>query len=1274
MADIALPPPAPFLALPGKPPIPWTRWLQSFETFILAVGLTDVSAARKKALLLHCLGAEGQRVLSALESGTTSDYDTAVELLNAHFAAPQSALLRRFLFRQRHQLPGESVQQYVANLRGLASTCKFGALQDEMIHDQLIEHTNDAKVRETLLLEPDDLSLSRAITIAVRIESAAACASALTKQQTIADCPAPCPMPPSTLQPSQNDTLAAADSSTFMLLRRQQRSRPRPQAQTPRPCDNYGSSSHLSRAQNCPARGQTCRNCGKRNHFASVCRSAPAVSVQAPTIIHNVYSGPVSFKACSVRLNDVCIPLLLDTGASVSLLNMHTYNTFFGALPLSAPAASLCGYGDSKIDLVGSLQVSVGYGNKMVPSFTFHVARRRANLMGLGSLTAFAHQPLLNPTIKPVIQPLRRIPLALRDSVSAELKQLLDIGIIEPVDASPWVSNLVVAQKKSGALRVCADLRAVNKAVIPDRFPLPTSEELIAQFHGSTVFSKLDLRQGYLQVPLHPSSRNLTAFVTHAGVFRYTRMPFGLSSAPSCFQKIMVSVLAGIPGVAIYLDDVVIHGPTPESHDERLSKLTLNAEKCIFSAPTIEYVGFQLSADGVTPLRSNIDAILAIPEPSSAAQVASFLGMTGYYLKFLPHYSATTAPLRRLLRKDEPWVWTQACSDAVRALKVQLTTAPVLAHFDISSPTWVTCDASATAIGAVLSQTQRGVEKPIAFASRPSIRRSRDTRTDHQALTALLSTSGTGHRPLRLHRWSDSLRQYNFDLKFTPGRDNVVADLLSRSAPPHPNTPIHTDTDQVERDIVQMLHAPLQAVISLQELKEASEQDPVLSQLRVYILNGWPQEVPEGLAAFSRIKQELSCWNDTCAARGLCTVIPSTLRARVLAMAHEGHLGIVKLKQRCRERVWWPGIDKDIEALVKDCAACFLSGKTGHQAPPPLQPLAWPSQPWDHLQLDICGEIQGVPHHQRFLVVVYDLHSKWPQLIATGSVTSQVIINFLDSLFSRWGLPNTITTDNGPQLISAEFKTYLKNKCIHHIRTAYYHPQANGGVERFHQSLKNSLRAHLFQGWSFSQAIHHTLLHYRATQHSPAFLMLGRELHLPLDRLTPALPQEPLQRVRASVTRQQRRMKQKFDLSARVKVPDIKATDWVRVRRPHRDNKLASYWSAPLQVTHQLGPATFLLSDGTRWHASRLRKVPPLAHTTGVTSQATPTARQDTPALQLTPRIAPAQAPDISTNLPAEICACPSQAAQPHPHVSPRHVRIRSRPGHLQDFVSTFHV
>ena len=907
---------------------------------------------------------------------------------------------------------------------------------------------------------------------------------------------------------------------------------------------------------------------------------------------------------------------------------------------------------------------------------------------GLGCLSAFAHQPLINPSVKPVIQPLRRIPLALRDPVSAELQRLLEAGIIEPVDASPWVSNLTVAKKKSGGLRVCMDLRAVNKSVIPDQYPLPTSEELTALFYGSTVFSKLDLRQGYLQVPLHPSSRNLTAFVTHVGVFRYTRMPFGLSSAPSCFQKVMVTVLAGIPGVAIYLDDIVVHGPTSAVHDERLNMvfaalskhtLTLNTEKCVFSVPEIEFVGYRLSTTGITPLQSNVDAILAIPDPTSPAELSSLLGMTGYYLKFLPQYSDTTAPLRQLLRKDVPWVWSRTCSDAVRALKFQLTSPPVLAHFDIASPTLVTCDASSVAIGAVLSQIQNGVERPIAFASRALTQteqrysvgerealaciwaserwhlylygRSFTLRTDHQALTALLSTSGTGHRPLRLHRWYDRLHQYNFDLKFTPGRDNVVADLLSRAVPTSAPT-LHVDTDCMERDIVNMLHTPLQSTVSLQELKDASEQDPVLSTLCTYVRDGWPPVVPEELAAFSRVRQELSCWNDTCVARGLCTVIPGALRARVLSMAHEGHLGIVKLKQRCRDLVWWPGIDKDIEALVKDCAACLVSGKTGHQPPPPLQPLAWPSKPWDHLQLDVCGEIHGVPHNQRFLVVVYDLHSKWPEVASTGSVTSQVIIDFLDSLFSHWGLPRTITTDNGPQMVSAEFSTYLQSKGIRHVRTAYYHPQANGGVERFNQSLKNGLRAHMAQGCSFTHALRHTLLHYRATKHSttgvsPASLMLGRELTLPLDRLRCPLPSSPppspLPAVEASVNRQQALMKRRFDQSRRAKVPVIAAGDWVRVRRPHRDNKMASFWSSPLQVARQLGPATYLLNNGSRWHSSRLRKVPP-----------PPSPHLATTAPRPVPLAAPAQGMDIP------------QPAQP----LARPTRVRSRPAHLQDFVS----
>lgn len=199
---------------------------------------------------------------------------------------------------------------------------------------------------------------------------------------------------------------------------------------------------------------------------------------------------------------------------------------------------------------------------------------------------------------------------------------------------------------------------------------------------------------------------------------------------------------------------------------------------------------------------------------------------------------------------------------------------------------------------------------------------------------------------------------------------------------------------------------------------------------------------------YFRIREELLCWNDTCIARRLCTVVPRALRVLVLAMTHEGHLGIVRLKQRRRNIVWWPGFDWEIETLVKDCTAFLISGKTRAPAPPPcMQILEWPSQPWEHLQLDVCGEPHGVPHHQHFLVVVYDLHSKWPEVTPVGLVTALVLIDILEALYVYLGLPKRVMTYNGPQMVSYELSSYLGEKVIRHIRTAFYNLAANGGAE-----------------------------------------------------------------------------------------------------------------------------------------------------------------------------------------------------------------------------------
>ncbi len=294
----------------------------------------------------------------------------------------------------------------------------------------------------------------------------------------------------------------------------------------------------------------------------------------------------------------------------------------------------LCGYCQASIAVTGLVKLPVQYGRKRLSEFPFYITQHGANILdldlflsldfslhdnsgatilqvdfplqtqfptlfsGLGCLSAFYHKPLLNPDVLPVIQPLQWVPLAMRDNVTTELQGMLAADLIEPIDASPWFSNLVIVQNRSGGIRLCVELRGPNKAVVPDKYPLPTIEELITLFYGSSVFTKLDLKQGYMQIPLHEDSRNLTAFVTHMGLFHFKRIPFGLSSAPSCFQKIMATVLAGLLGTAVYLDDTVVHGKDVAIHDECLRQvftalsrhnLALNTENaCLLSQKCVQ--------------------------------------------------------------------------------------------------------------------------------------------------------------------------------------------------------------------------------------------------------------------------------------------------------------------------------------------------------------------------------------------------------------------------------------------------------------------------------------------------------------------------------------------------------------------------------------------------------------------------------------------------------------------------------------------------------------
>ncbi|KAI4894806.1 hypothetical protein NFI96_001731 [Prochilodus magdalenae] len=459
-----------------------------------------------------------------------------------------------------------------------------------------------------------------------------------------------------------------------------------------RSCYRCGSSKHLANAKNCPAARAKCKTCQKMGHFARVCRSTHTHSVREVempeyTILYLQDLTPGNKIICPVTIQTPAaaakLDLIVDTGSCVSILPKATYLANFNDTPLQPPKARLVTYSRDPIAVLGCLPATVSIANvscsadifivkfgsqllgldlkglhlriegqRAVPSTPASVSQGPA-LVGqlstpsllsgiLGCAKGFVHKVKLSESVVPVRQKLRRLPLSVRDAVSAELEHLLKEGIIERVDASPWVSPIVVTQKKNGGIRMCVDFREPNKAIVVDCYPLPHIDELLSRLRGASVFSTIDLQSAYHQVLLHPDSRDLTAFITHEGLFRFCRVPYGLASAPAAFQKMMSSILQGLSNVANYLNDIIIWGRTSDEHECYLQAvlkclkdagLQLNVSKCCFHQTKLRFLGHTLTAQGIQPDEEHLAAILHAPAPADAAKLRSFLGLLSWFNK-----------------------------------------------------------------------------------------------------------------------------------------------------------------------------------------------------------------------------------------------------------------------------------------------------------------------------------------------------------------------------------------------------------------------------------------------------------------------------------------------------------------------------------------------------------------------------------------------------------------------------------------------------------------
>lgn len=756
----------------------------------------------------------------------------------------------------------------------------------------------------------------------------------------------------------------------------------------------------------------------------------------------------------------------------------------------------------------------------------------------------------LRDDAKPIFRPKRPIPYATLEIVERELSRLEAEGIITRVDYSRWAAPIVAVKKATGTIRICADFSTgLNNALEFHNYPLPVPEDIFVTLNGGRYFSQIDLTDAYLQVEVDDTSKELLTINTHKGLYRYNRLPFGVKSAPGIFQQIMDTMLAGIKGAVAYLDDIIIMGRTKEEHDVRLDAVFqrikefgfhVNPDKCNFFLPRIRYLGFIFDANGRHPDPEKIEAIQQMPAPTDIKTLRSFLGLISYYGVFVKEMRDLRAPLDKLLKKEAKWNWTEDCQNVFERSKEILKSDLLLTHYDPNRPIVVAADASKNGLGAVISHRfMDGTEKAIAHASRSltptecnysqiekealglifAIKkfhrmihgRHFTLLTDHKPLLAIFgSKSGIPvHSANRLQRWAIILLGYNFDIQYRSTNTFGQVDALSRLISTH----VQNDEDtvvaaiNVEADTRKTLSDAIDSLpVTAHDISKLTEKDDLLQNIVRYINANWPNTIKDRyLIQFFNRRDTLSIV-DGCLLTGDRVVIPKALQPKVLRQLHKGHPGITRMKGIARSYVYWPDIDKDIETTVKQCQACLYASKD------PVKTILapWPKtgKPWSRIHVDYAGPFDG--YH--FLVIV-DSHSKWPEIFMTDRTTSFNTIKLLRQLFSQFGMPEVIVSDNGAQFTSIDFADFCTRNGISHIRSPPYHPQSNGQAERFVDTLKRALRK-LKGEETTAEALQTFLLSYRTTPNSvlgnrsPAEVFLGRQLRTSMDLVRPTAPAE----------------------------------------------------------------------------------------------------------------------------------------------------------------------
>ncbi|XP_008179051.1 uncharacterized protein K02A2.6-like [Acyrthosiphon pisum] len=1072
----------------------WNVYQERMEQFFLANGIPE---ERKVPLLITCMGEQAYKMLKDLcdpIKPADRTYEQLCTVLTRQFAKKVSVYRKREEFYNIRQNTNEFVTDWYAKMKNFAAQCSFGSNLIPVLKDKFTTGMKDGPIKDRLYEEETTKDLSDLVEIAMKKEAA--------------------------IKTTSNIEVHSI--------------------------------------------GKSREGAKKKNIYGPPKKPSTAMGVEENEVMEMFQVEVKSENNCGlspvmimVKVENTLIEMEVDSGAGISILPEEVVKEKLPHIHINPTILKLRTYDGSIIKLTGGIEVKLMYGERELCGKLLVVKKGHRALVGRDLMNKLGItirgiskievestnknnklELLINEfeelfeekigkykyekvTLKvkeectPIFCKPRQIPFAFKKKVEDELDRLEREEIIQKVETSEWGTLLVPVIKPDGSIRLCADYKTtVNKYLVDINHPLPRVEEVFVALQGGKTFSKLDFLNAYNQLQLCESTQKLLAWSTSKGIYIDKRLPFGTKPACSKFQSVIEKVLLGTKGVKNFLDDIIV-------------------------------TGHIIGSEGIERDQNKVKAMLNAVEPKSVTEVKAFTG-----------------PIHNLLKKEVKFVWTSECRQAFNKTKQAMASESLLVHYNSDLSVVLSCDASEYGIGAVLMHIfENGERRPVEYASRIlTVAKKKILETDHKPLLALygenkdIPVMASG----RIQRWALYLSEFDYQVLHVKSNDNKVADGLSRLPDKHD---VQTQTN--ETDYVDFMENTMPIYYEILRVK--TKKDKEFNLVIKYLNEGWSIKVSEKLKPYA-IKKEEICVDKDILMCGYRILIPKILRKNLLKEVHSTHMGMSKMKTLCRSYMWWPGLDKDIENWVQSCDACLQSRSepilaepninskilrknllkevhSTHMGMSKMKTLCRSYMWWPGLDKDIenwvqscdaCLQSRSEPIlaepkkweeasypmdrvHIDFLylkgkdyLIMTDIFTKWQEVAEMKVSNSGSVIEKLREIFARFGLPNKIVSDNGPQFRSEEFIQFCKNNMIKFVTSPPYHPATDGSAENAVKSLKNNIlkavKDKTNKNVSLNTLIQRYLLTYRNTPHwitgeSPSYRMFGRKIKTRLDKL-----------------------------------------------------------------------------------------------------------------------------------------------------------------------------